>query len=126
MKIKLILTIFIIVFFIGCIGPLVPVIDLKGVNQQDLKGSQKIRTYIVGQMPPDGFTVLEPLEAWSCKNKTGDRPATKGNALRQLNLLAYRLGATALMDVEFTGHNTDVWGTNCWNSVHASEIAIKY
>jgi len=25
---------------------------------------------------------------------------------------AYRLGATALMDVEFTGHNTDTWGTN--------------
>ena len=124
MKIKLILSILIIVFFIGCIGPLVPEIDLKGVNQQDILSSQKIRTYIVGQMPPDGFTVLEPLEAWSCKNKTGDRPATKGNALRQLKLLAYRLGATALMDVEFTGHNTDTWGTNCWNSVHASGIAI--
>ena len=105
---------------------MVPVVDLKGVNQQDLIGSQKIRTYVVGQMPPDGFTVLEPLEAWSCKNKTWDRPATKGNALKQLKLLAYRLGATALMDVEFTGHNTDVWGTNCWNSVHASGIAIKY
>ena len=78
MKLKLILSILIIVFFIGCIGPLVPVIDLKGVNQQDLMGSQKIRTYIAGQMPPDGFTVLEPLEAWSCKNKTWDRPATKG------------------------------------------------
>jgi len=29
------------------------------------------------------------------------------------------------MGVEFTGHNTDTWGTNCWNSVHASGIAIK-
>ena len=116
MKIKLTLTIFIIVFFIGCIGPLVPVIDLTGVNQQDLLSSQKIRTYIVGQMPPDEFTVLEPLEAWSCKQQSWGRPATKGNALRQLKLLAYRLGATALMDVEFTGHNTDTWGTNCWNS----------
>lgn len=125
MKAKIILSIFIIVSFIGCVGPLVPVIDLKGVNRQDLIGSQKIRTYVVGQMPPDGFTVLEPLEAWSCKNKTWDRPATKGNALRQLKLLAYRLGATALMDVEFTGHNTD-YGTNCWNSVHASGTAIKY
>ena len=108
----------------GC-APFVPVIDLTGVHQQDLIKSQKIRTYIVGQMPPDEFTVLEPLEAWSCKQQSWDPPATKGNALRQLKLLAYRLGATALMDVEFTGHNTDVWGTNCWNSVHASGIAIK-
>jgi len=30
------------------------------------------------------------------------------------------------MGVEFTGHNTDTWSTNCWNSVHASGIAIKY
>ena len=125
MKIKLILNIFIIVFFIGC-APFVPVIDLTGVHQQDLIKSQKIRTYIVGQMPPDEFTVLEPLEAWSCKQQSWGRPATKGNALRQLKLLAYRLGATAIMDVEFTGHGVDPYGTNCFNSVHASGTAIKY
>ena len=70
MKIKLILNIFIIVFFIGCVplfDSFVPVIDLTGVNQQDLIKSQKIRTYLGGQMPPDEFTLLEPLEAWSCE-----------------------------------------------------------
>jgi hypothetical protein len=114
-----------ILFFTGCIGPLVPVIDMANVDPQDLQASQRMQIYEKGEKPPLGYKEIRSVQAWSCKNKTWEPTATKENAIKQLKLIAHRLGATAIMDIEFGGHGTSL-STNCWSSVVVVGMAIKY
>jgi uncharacterized protein YbjQ (UPF0145 family) len=113
-----------LVFFTGCIGPLVPVIDMANVDPQALQASQRIRIYQSEKLPPSGYREIGPVKAWSCKNKTWEPAATKENAIKQLKIVAHRLGATAIMDVEAGQRSTSM--TNCWNVVVATGMAIKY
>ena len=123
-KSKFILIIIVVISLTGCMGALVPVIDLTNVDPQALQDSQSIQTYTKGKNPPLGYREMGPVKAWSCKNKTWDPPATKENALKQLKIMAHRLGATAIMDVQAGPHST-AW-TNCWQVVVAMGMAIKY
>ena len=111
----------------GCVGPLVPVIDLKSVSPEKLQESQKVQIFTVGATPTD-----LPIEAhlgeitvYSCKNKVWDPPASKGNALAQLKVKAIDMGADAVMDVTFDFRGKDTWGTNCWESVTATGSAVR-
>ena len=124
-KSNFLLVIICLVIFAGCVGPLVPVIDMANVDPQDLQGSQRIQIYTKREKPPLGYKEIRSVQAWSCKNKTWDPPATKENAIKQIKLVAYRLGATAIMDIEFGGHGTSL-STNCWSSVVVVGMAIKY
>jgi uncharacterized protein YbjQ (UPF0145 family) len=54
-----------------------------------------------------------------------DPPATQGDALQQLQLLALRAGANAVSNVTFDARGTDTWGTNCWQTVTASGFAVR-
>jgi len=124
-KSKFILITIVIISLTGCFGAFVPVIDLANVDPQVLQASQSIQTYIKGKNPPLGYREIGPVKAWSCKNKTWDPPATKENALKQLKIIAHRQGATAIMGIEFGEHGTST-GTNCWHSIVAVGMAIKY
>ena len=53
-----------------------------------------------------------------------DPPASKGDALLQLRLRASELGADTILDITFDTRGTDPFGTNCWESVQASGMAI--
>ena len=123
-KLKFLLVTICLVFFTGCIGPLVPVIDMANVDPQTLQASQRIRIYQSGQVPPLGYREIGPVKAWSCKNQTWDPPATKENAIKQLKIIAHRSGATAIMDVKAGRQGTSM--TNCWQVVVAIGMAIKY
>ena len=123
-KSKLILITTVVISLTGCFGSFVPVIDLTNVDPQVLQASQSIQTYIKGENPPLGYREIGPVKAWSCKNLTWHPPATKENALKQLKIIAHRLGATAIMDVQAGPHST-AW-TNCWQVVVAIGMAIKY
>ena len=43
-----------------------------------------------------------------------------------LRLKALDLGADGIIDITFDTRGTDTWGTNCWESVQASGIAVKF
>ena len=71
------------------------------------------------------YSVIGPIDAYSCKHLIWEKPASKGDALNQLKYKAHTKGANAIMDVEFDKRDTDTFGTNCWETVQASGVAIK-
>jgi hypothetical protein len=74
---------------------------------------------------PQVAEYLGPLEAYSCKNLIFDPPASKGDALQQLRVKAAQMEADAIIDVNFDQQGTDTWGTNCWETVQASGMAVR-
>src|SRR6476661_3981171 len=111
----------------GCIGALVPVVDLKEIPHEKLERSYKIQIYALGgSTPPPIEAHLGEASAYSCKNLLWDPPATKGNALTQLKLLALDMGADGVIDVTFDSQGTDTYGTNCWSSVNVTGLAVKF
>lgn len=108
----------------GC-GAFVPVIDVKNTPPDTLKAAYQIKTYEIGSNYPAITGYLGDITAYSCKQLTFDPPASKGNALLQLRIKANELGANSIIDVTFDTRGTDAFGTNCWETVQASGIAVK-
>jgi hypothetical protein len=113
-----------------CIGvsacaPFVPVENVKDISPDTLTRSMQLPTFLVGQAPTFQFETVGAVDAYSCKHLIMDPPASRGDALTQLKVNAVRIGATAVMEISFDERGTDTWGTNCWESVHASGIAIR-
>jgi uncharacterized protein YbjQ (UPF0145 family) len=54
-----------------------------------------------------------------------DPPATQGDALQQLQVRVMRLGGNAVGNVTFDTRGTDTLGTNCWQTVTASGLALR-
>ncbi len=107
-------------------APFVPVTNLKEVPSEKLAQANKVRIYMLDSNKeiPEGEE-LGQIEAYSCKNMAFDPPPSKGNALMQLRLKALDLGANAITDVTFDHQGTDAWGTNCWESIEVSGMALK-
>lgn len=116
----------IVVLMSGC-TPFVPVENLSKVPPSDLAAAMSIRIFTVesGAAYPPIETVLAEVSAYSCKFMMWDPPASKGDALKRLRLEALKIGANAIIDVTFDERGTDTYGTNCWESVHASGQAVK-
>ena len=113
--------------FVGC-GPWVPVTDLSKVPQDKLNAAYKIKTFTTDSnlTLPEIVDYLGDITAYSCKNLLWDRPASKGNALMQLKLKGLAVGADGIIEVTFDIRGTDAWGTNCWETVQASGIAVRF
>ena len=107
----------------GC-APFVEQIDLTKVAPAEREASINVRIYNEGTPPPKIAKSVGDVEAYSCKHLLTDPPASRGNALQQLRLKAYRLGADAVIDVVFDTRGTDAYGTNCWETVHAAGVAV--
>ncbi len=118
----------IIAFAIGGCGTFVPVTDITKVPKDTLQQAYRIKTYTAGSNVnyPDIDEYLGSITAYSCKHLMWDPPASKGDALTQLKLKAQELGANGIIDVTFDSRGTDAWGTNCWESVQASGVAVKF
>ena len=69
---------------------------------------------------------LIEIKAYSCKLLLSDPPASKGDALKQLRLKALEMGANGIVDVTFDSRGTDAFGTNCWESVQVTGVAVKF
>lgn len=112
---------------LGACGTVAPVIDVKKVPAETLQASYRVRTYTpeTASSYPAVSEYLGPVTAFSCKRLVTDPPASKGNALEQLRIKALDLKADAVVDVTFDARGTDTWGTNCWESVQVSGIAVK-
>lgn len=106
-------------------SPFVEVTNLHDLNPETLNQALNVKTYVIGQPTPAHYTAIAPVTAFSCKHLITDPPASKGNALLQLQVKALELGASAIINVTFDTRATDTFGTNCWETVQASGIAVR-
>lgn len=113
------------VFLLACVPPMVEVVDTNEIEQATLNRAAGITVYQAGQTVPRSLTVISPISAYSCKHVLWDEPASRGDALLQLQVKALELGATAITNLTFDARGTDTLGTNCWESVNASGIAMR-
>lgn len=113
-----------VLIFTGC-GTFVPVRDLKEIPPNVVADAVRVKVYTIDNARiPDDFEVLEEITAYSCKHLLTDPPASKGDALKRLQIEAVYVGANAIINVTFDTRGTDAYGTNCWESVQATGIAI--
>jgi|TARA_R110000744_G_scaffold249915_2_gene366122 uncharacterized protein YbjQ (UPF0145 family) len=108
----------------GC-SPFVETLDVNDVSSEVLAQAAGVKVYTLAQVGPPNVSVIKPIEAYSCKHLMTDPPASKGDALLQLQLKAAELGASSIINVTFDTRGTDTWGTNCWETVQASGLAAK-
>lgn len=110
----------------GC-APFVPVTDVSKVPKETLQNSYMVKTFTVDNVNhPPIKEYLGEIKAYSCKHLLSDPPASKGDALKQLRLKALEMGANGIIDVTFDSRGTDAFGTNCWESVQATGVAVKF
>ena len=109
---------------VGC-SPMVETTNVKDIEPEVLNKAAVIDVYMIGQKLPSKLAVIQPIEAFSCKHLVTDPPASTGDALLQLQLKALELDASAITNVTFDTRGTDTWGTNCWETVQASGLAVK-
>jgi len=110
----------------GC-GTFVPVIDMSTVPKEKLQQSFRIKVYEISSAStyPEVIEYIGSISAFSCKHMLYDPPASRGDALAQLRLVALNAGADAIIDLTYDTRGTDAFGTNCWESVQASGVAVK-
>lgn len=115
-----------VVALLAACGPMPQIehLDMSEQNKAEIARSMNVQIFEGGTRAPEIEKFLASLDATSCKNLMWEPPATKGNALRQLRLKAYRIGADAVINVYFDTRGTDAWGTNCWESVTATGDAV--
>ncbi len=111
----------------GC-ATFVPVTDVSKVPKETMQESYKIKTFTAGSdiSHLEIKEYLGDITAYSCKHLATDPPASTGNALTQLRLKALELGANGIIDITFDTRGTDALGTNCWESVQASGVAVRF
>ena len=107
----------------GC-ASFVPVVDMKKVDPAERQASLSVRIFDQSKSPPKVEKMIGDVDAWSCKFNITDKPASIGNALAQLRLKAYRMGANAVINVVYEEAGTDPFGTNCYNTIHAQGVAV--
>ena len=106
-------------------GPFVEVTDTNKLSPATLNAASKVNVFMLGQNGPKNYKVIAPVSAFSCKHLITDPPASKGDALLQLQIKALEIGASAVLNVAFDTRGTDTFGTNCWETVQASGIAVS-
>jgi hypothetical protein len=108
----------------GC-APFVDRVKMSEVPLGEAQAALAIRVFPQSvPQPPVVTRYIGTVEAFSCKNKIWDKPASTGDAIAQLRLKALRMGANAVMGVSTDTRGTDALGTNCWESVQASGTAV--
>jgi uncharacterized protein YbjQ (UPF0145 family) len=98
---------------------------MTALSPAALTAATNVRIFTTEQPPPKVERAIAPVTAYSCKHLTTDPPASKGDALQQLQLKAAEVGANAVVNVTFDVRGTDTWGTNCWQTVQASGTAVR-
>lgn len=127
-KLKSILLGLLVISFLSGCATFVPVTDVSKVPKDQLRQASQIRIFMLENSSayPEIPESLGDVTAYSCKHLLTDPPASKGDALTQLKLKALEMGANGIIDVTFDRRGTDAWGTNCWESVQASGVAVRF
>lgn len=116
------LLVFFLLIIYGC-APFVEVLDVNKVPAAERTAAFNIQIYRGSDVYPPVERFLGQMKATSCKHWMWDDAATTGNAIEQLRIKAYRIGADALVNVACDSLGTNL-GTNCWASVTCSGDAV--
>lgn len=118
---------FSIILLFGAAGctPFVPVVAVSDLPQAERTTAANVRIFAVGQAAPRVQSSLGEVTAYSCKFLIWDAPASRGDALQQLQLKAMKMGANAIINVTFDVRGADALGTNCYQTVEASGMAVR-
>lgn len=112
------------ILMMAACAPRVPVLNVASVTPSERAAASKVRVLPPGAVVAD-FDYVGPVEGNSCKHMMWEPPAAAADAIEQMRINAFRLGATAVMDFTCTPSGTDAYGTDCWNSVHCGGTAIR-
>ena len=111
----------------GC-GTFVPVMDVSTVPKETMQQAYRVKVFETNSTTnyPEITEYIGSITAYSCKHMLYDPPASKGDALIQLRLKALEKSADGIIDLTYDSRGTDTWGTNCWETVQASGVAVKF
>ena len=98
-------------------------IDLAKVSNAERAQAAAVQVYTIGQTAPKPESIIGRVTAFSCKYLVSDAPASRDDALEQLQVKALRVGADALINVTFDSRGEEL-GANCWETVQASGTAV--
>ena len=106
----------------------VPIIDVTKVQKDKLYVASQIRTYLDGSNNyPEVEKSLGNITGYSVKHLLWEPSPTKENALIQLQLRAFDLGADGIINISFeTGGFPEILTRDCWESIKVSGIAVKF
>ena len=107
----------------GCV-PFVDVVKMDKVSLEQRASTAKVQVFPSGMYHSEKFDFVGPVEGYSCKHLTTDKPASESDATEQMRYKAMLMGANAVMDYSCTKNGTDTLGTNCWNTVQCGGTAI--
>lgn len=114
------------VVLVAACGPNVPIVSFADVPPDVMARANSVEIYTLDRADrPAIMAVVAPISGFSCQHLSSDPPASKGAALMQLRVIAQENGANAVIDVAFDTRGADPFGTNCWQSVQASGMAVK-
>jgi uncharacterized protein YbjQ (UPF0145 family) len=99
-------------------------VQVSKLPLDEQKAALSVRVFDQTMQPPTAKEIVGEIQAVSCQNKPWQPPSTKGDALSQLRVKAWRLGADAVTGVTYTERDT-TYKPNCWNSVIVSGTAVK-
>ena len=106
----------------GCVGPLVPVVDIDPSSATSLR--EEVQIFTSKDLETTEYERLGRLSATSCMNKIWDPPANSEDATDQLRYKASTLGADGLTNLLCEAREGTNVAKNCWNSVTCHGVAI--
>lgn len=116
-----------VMFALSACSHQAPVLDLHSLSASERNAALGVRSYMAKTegTPPDVDQVLQYVQAYACKTLITGPPPSREDALLQLQVKASRIGADAILDVEFNEGGTKDLGTSCWETLQAKGIAVK-
>ncbi|RPH77199.1 MAG: hypothetical protein EHM80_13040 [Nitrospiraceae bacterium] len=110
--------------FIGCVGPLVPVVKMDKLSPEERHATLSLPIYNEGQLAGKKYNIINVVEGISCKNKTWDSAATKSDAINQTKYWARQQGANGILNVQCEVPRGTTTTYNCWESITCTAQAI--
>jgi hypothetical protein len=85
----------------------------------------KVKTFDITAVPASAIP-LGQVEAYSCRNKAWDAPASEENAIAQLRMMVLERGGNAMTNVHCDPNmGVTPFGRNCWSSYRCTASAAK-
>ena len=108
----------------GCIGPLIPVENIRELPPKLNRKVLALPIYNESQLDRGGYHIINMVEGISCKNQAWDPAATKIAAINQAKYWAYKMGANALLNIRCEYPRSTTLTYNCWESITCTAQAI--
>lgn len=102
-----------------------PLTNTRTPSADEWNAALQVILLAPGDATPEGTLSLGEMSTMSCAHLTTDRAATRTGTLHQLQLLAYRAGASALSNVLCETPRIYPLGKNCWSAVSCRGTAVR-